>query len=117
MAKDSDGVWMVKLHRVKTGHRVQVAIPAEVAEAVLAVPAMSESYFFWAGNGDPQTCCKGWRRCFAKVFKAAKLKRDGNSPRCHLHMLRDAFAIEKLEAGATMEDVSKLLGHDDIRVI
>lgn len=50
-----------------------------------------------------------------KVFKASKLKRNGQPLRCHLHMLRDTFAIEKLEAGATIEEVSKLLGHYDIR--
>jgi integrase/recombinase XerD len=116
MTRDNDGVWMVKLHRTKTNQWVQVAIPAEVAEAVLAIPAMSDSYFFWSGNGDSQTACKGWRRCLTKVFKAAKLKRNGKSLRCHLHMLRDTFAVEKLEAGATMEEVSELLGHEDLRV-
>lgn len=49
-----------------------------------------------------------------KVFKAAQLKRHGKPLRCHLHMLRDTFAIEKLEAGATMEEVSKLLGHSSL---
>ena len=116
LAQDSDGVWMVKLHRTKTGQWVQIAIPPEVTEALLAVPAMSDSYFFWTGNGDPQTSCKGWRRCLAKVFKAAQLRRNGKPLRCHLHMLRDTFAIEKLEAGATMEEVSRLLGHDNIGV-
>src|SRR5579875_1132157 len=116
LKQDSDGVWMVKLHRAKTGSWVQVAIPPEVAEAVLAVPAMSDTYFFWSGNGDPQTACKGWRRCVTKVFKAAKLKRDGRPLRCHLHMLRDTFAIEKLEAGVRMEEVSELLGHANITV-
>lgn len=105
------GTWMVKLHRTKTGEWVQVAIPREVAEAVLGVPSMSDTYFFWTGHGQPQTACKGWRRCIGKVFKAARLKRNGKLLRCHLHMLRDTFAVEKLEAGATMEEISKLLGH------
>lgn len=101
---------MVELHRTKTGEWVQVAIPPEVADKVLAVPAMSDQYLFWTGNGDAQTACKGWRRCLAKVFKTSKLKRNGKPLRCHLHMLRDTFAIEKLEAGATIEEASKLLG-------
>ncbi len=114
LAKDKEGDWAVKLHRTKTGEWVEVTIPPEVAEAVLALPPMSNEYFFWSGNGEPQTACKGWRRCLTKVFKAAELKRNGKPLRCHLHMLRDTFAIEKLEAGVPMEAVSKLLGHDDI---
>lgn len=116
MAQDKDGIWMVNLHRTKTGSWVQVAIPPEVAQAVLAVPAMSPRYFFWSGNGDPQTACKGWRRCLSKVFTQAKLKRDERKLRCHLHMFRDSFAIEKLEAGVSMEEVSELLGHASIAV-
>ena len=115
LSKDAQGLWMVELHRTKTGEWVQVAIPPEVADRVLAVPAMSDQFLFWTGNGDAQTACKGWRRCLGKVFKASKLKRNGQPLRCHLHMLRDTFAIEKLEAGATIEEVSKLLGHYDIR--
>jgi integrase/recombinase XerD len=116
MAQDADGTWMVKLHRTKTDQWVEVAIPSEAANVVLAVPAMSERYFFWSGNGEPQTCCKGWRRCLAKVFRAAKLTRGGKPLRCHLHMLRDTFAIEKLEAGASLEEVSLLLGHANIKI-
>ena len=114
MAQDTDGVWMVKLHRTKTGEWVQVAIPPQVAEAIIGVPPLNQTYFFWSGNGEPQTACKAWRRSLMKVFKAAQLKRHGKPLRCHLHMLRDTFAIEKLEAGATMEEVSKLLGHSSL---
>ncbi len=116
MAQDAEGVWMVKLHRTKTDQWVEVAIPPEAAKAVLAVPAMSDRYFFWSGNGEPRTCCKGWRRCLAKVFRAAKLVRGTKPLRCHLHMLRDTFAIEKLEAGASLEEVSLLLGHANIKI-
>ncbi len=116
LTQDNDGIWMAKLHRTKTGAWVQVAVPPEVAQALLAVPPMSKQYLFWSGRGDPQTACKGWRRCLMKVFNAAKLERDGKKLRCHLHMLRDTFAIEKLEAGVPLEEVSELLGHANIGV-
>ena len=116
LVQDQDGDWVVKLHRTKTGEWVEVTIPPEAAQAVLALPPLSEEYFFWSGRGEPQTACKGWRRCLAKVFKAADLKRNGKKLRCHPHMLRDTFAIEKLEAGVLMEEVSKLLGHANIGI-
>jgi len=62
-------------------------------------------------DDDAKTEAKGWRRCIGMLFKTAKLKRNSKLLRCHLHMLRDTVAIEKLEVGATMEEVSKLLGH------
>ena len=50
------------------------------------------------------------------MFRAADLKRNGKPLRCHLHMLRHTFAIEKLLAGAPLEDVSLLLGHHSIKI-
>jgi integrase/recombinase XerD len=32
------------------------------------------------------------------------------------HLLRDTFAVEMLNAGSPLEDVSKALGHKSIRV-
>jgi integrase/recombinase XerD len=116
LSKDKNGVWSVLLHRTKNGNPVFVAIPPKVAEAVLEIPALSEQYFFWSGNGRPQTAVRVWRRSLAKVFKAAKLKRSNKPLRCHPHMLRHTFAIEKLLAGASLEDVSLLLAHRSIKV-
>jgi site-specific recombinase XerD len=116
MQQTGDGIWTVMLHRQKNGNPVFVAIPTEVADAMLSIPAMSETYFFWSGNGKAVTAVRGWRRSVEHVFKAAKLKRNGKLLRCHLHMFRHTFAIEKLLAGAPLEDVSLLLGHHSIRI-
>ena len=116
MRRDAHGVWTVMLRRTKNGKPVFVAIPPQIAETVLAVPPLSERHFFWSGNGVPQTGTKDWRRTIARVFKAAQLKRNGKPLRCHLHMIRDTFAIEKLEGGATLEEVSLLLGHSSVKI-
>jgi site-specific recombinase XerD len=116
LSKNEEGVWSVLLHRMKNGNPVFVAIPPQVAEAVLEIPGLGKEHFFWSGNGKPQTAVRGWRRSLAKVFKAAKLKRNNKPLRCHPHMLRHTFAIEKLLAGASLEDVSLLLAHRSIKV-
>jgi len=116
LSQDANGVWRVMLYRQKNGNPVYVAIPNQAAEAVLAIPPMSETYFFWTGNGRPQTAVRGWRRSLEHVYKAAEIKRNGKKLHIHTHMLRHTFAIEKLNAGASLEDVSLLLAHHSIKI-
>jgi len=56
------------------------------------------------------------RRSLEHVYKAAEIKRNGNKLHIHTHMLRHTFAIEKLNAGASLEDVSLLLAHHSIKI-
>ena len=78
LSKDSNGVWRVMLYRQKNGNPVYVAIPGQAAEAVLALPPMSEAYFFWSGNGRPETAVRGWRRSLEHVYDAAKLEHNAD---------------------------------------
>ena len=93
-----------------------MAIPHQAAVAVLAIPPMSEMYFLWSGNGRPETAVRGWRRSLEHVYTAADLKRNGKKLRAHTHMPRHTFAIEKLNAGASLEDLSLLLAHHSIKI-
>jgi integrase/recombinase XerD len=104
------------LRRQKNGNPVYVAIPTTAAEAVLALPPMSDQYFFWTGKGNPGTAVRGWRRSLEHVYEAADLIRHGKKLRVWTHMLRHTFAIEKLNAGVSLEDVSLLLGHRSIKI-
>ena len=54
---------------------------------------MSEMYFFWSGNGRPETAVRGWRRSLEHVYTAADLKRNGKKLRVHTHLLRHTFAM------------------------
>jgi integrase/recombinase XerD len=55
-----------------------------------SLPNSNPHYFFWSGNGDPETAKRGWVRSFALLFKNAALKSpDGTPKRCHSHMFRD----------------------------
>jgi site-specific recombinase XerD len=44
------------------------------------------------------------------------IKRTGINPKLNFHSLRHTFASWLVQAGVTIYEVSKLLGHSDIRV-
>jgi integrase/recombinase XerD len=105
------------LYRAKTGVAVYVPIPPDVAETLRALPSNNPRYFFWSGNGDPQTGCKGWRRSLVRLFEIARIRLpDGTPKRCHAHMFRDTFAVELLNKGVPIDRVSLLLGHSSVKV-
>jgi integrase/recombinase XerD len=106
------GLHKVTTKRKKTGTPVSVPIPPDVATALLALPTAGD-YFFWSGVGKPQSATSNWgQRYIAPVFKEAGITSDGNMLS---HRLRDTFAVDLLEKGVPMEEVSKLLGHASIR--
>jgi site-specific recombinase XerD len=51
-------------------------------------------------------------RVSRKLFKDAGVKSQGNMLS---HRLRDTFAVDLLEKGVPLEEVSKLLGHESIK--
>jgi len=105
------------LYRAKTGVAVCVPIPPDVAEVLRALPSVNPRYFFWSGNGDAQTACKGWRRSLTRLFEIANIQKpDGTPKRCHAHMFRDTFAVELLNKGVPIDRVSLLLGHSSVKV-
>jgi integrase/recombinase XerD len=102
--------WRVVTARAKTGVDVSVAIPPDVAQEMLALVNGNMKYFFWnRGEGQPQTAAKNWSAELRPVFAGAGLP-DG-----HSHQLRDTAAVEWLNAGIRLEDVSRLLGHASVR--
>jgi integrase/recombinase XerD len=107
-------LYRIKTKRQKTGVPVANPIPHELAENLLLLENSNPAYFFWSGNGKVQSATSNWgQRFIAPCFKAAGIKSDGNMLS---HRLRDTFAVDLLEKGVPMEEVSKLLGHKSIRV-
>jgi integrase/recombinase XerD len=105
-----------KLHRIvtsrqKTGTHVSVPIPADVATEILAVANGNPVYVFWSGNGLEESIAKNWAKHIAKLFTDAEL--DGGYMKSH--RLRDTFAVDLLQKGVPLEEVSKLLGHESIK--
>jgi integrase len=119
-------------HTKKTGAKVDCDLPNEAVEALLALSPDRErfrrEYFFWSLRQEKRRGVSGghirWETLSTKwgnfirdmapflSFKNAK----GEPMGFHSHMLRDTFAIEHLLAGVALEDVSKMLTHESIKV-
>lgn len=87
---------------------VSVPIPAD---EVLAVANGNAVYVFWSGNGDEESATKNWAKYLARLFDDAKI----TSGHMRSHRLRDTFAVDLLQKGVPLEEVSKLLGHSSIK--
>jgi len=103
-------LYLVVTSRQKTGTHVSVPLPPAIALEVLSVANEDKRFLFWDGESD---IVKTWTKYFiSPLFKAAKIERGGNMMS---HRLRDTFAVDLLEKGVPLEEVSKLLGHESIK--
>jgi site-specific recombinase XerD len=108
-----NGHYRVVTSRQKTGTDVSVVVPLDIAEELLAVPNDNPTYFFWSGVGAPKSITGNWgKRFIVPAFDEAKIPRNGHML---AHRLRDTFAVDLLEKGVPLEDVSKLLGHTSVK--
>lgn len=83
-------------------------------KALEATPRITETNYFWSGNGKRQTAICDRQGKIKGVFDAAGIfKGMGNAVS---HRFRDTFAVELLLAGVPIERVSVLLGHQSVRV-
>jgi integrase len=107
------GLYRIVTNRQKTGTHVSVPIPDDVALEVLAAPVdCAPEYLFLRGTADVELSVKRWQTDFRNVFEAAGLLNTGFMIS---HRLRDTFAVDLLEKGVPLEEVSKLLGHESIK--
>jgi len=102
------------LYTQKTGVPVYTVLPDSVLSALEATPRITDTRYFWSGQGKRETVICHWQMRLKKVFDLAKVsKGEGNAIS---HRFRDTFAVELLLAGAPIERVSILLGHQSVRV-
>jgi len=96
--------------RSKAGVEVSVPIPPDVAMELLAVADGNPRYVFWQTWGvQPETATKKWHKDLHALFLKAGL------PEGRPLQLRDMAAVEWLNAGIPLEDVSRLFGHASVR--
>jgi len=98
------------LYTQKTGVLVFTILPDFVVRALDAIPRVTPTHFFWSGADDLDGVVSSWRKRLRKLFQFA------NVPDGHAHRFRDTFATELLLAGVPIERVSRLLGHQSVRV-
>jgi integrase len=85
-----------------------------VLTALEATPSVTDTRYFWSGQGKRQTAVDDWQGKIKKVFDLAGISKGlGNAVS---HRLRDTFAAELLLAGVPIERVSVLPGHQGVRV-
>jgi integrase/recombinase XerD len=103
-------LYRIVTSRQKTGVHVSVPIPKDVADELLTLS--NPQYFFISGKEHPDTPRTAWARKFIRpLFEKAKI----NGGWMKSHRLRDTFAVDLLQQGVPLEDVSKLLGHRSIK--
>ena len=109
----ASGLYRITTARQKTGTHVSVPIPPAVALELLAVNNENPRFVFWSGNGAEESITKSWAKYYVvPAFRAAKITNGGHMMS---HRLRDTFAVDLLEKGVPLEEVSKLLGHESIK--
>jgi integrase/recombinase XerD len=94
----------VFLRTAKTGTKVFCPLPKTVLDALNAIGAKSD-YYFWSGESKPKSAVGNYQRALRVLFDLAQL------PRVHAHLLRHTFATELLTAGNSIETVAALLGN------
>jgi integrase len=97
-------------YRLKNGSEVWTVVPHWVIAKLQAAPHDSSAYFFWSGVGHPHTRASKWFSRLRKLLNLAGL------PHRTPHNFRHHFAVEHLLRGTPIEDVSRLLGHNDISI-
>jgi integrase len=97
-------------YRLKNGSEVWTVVPEWVIGKLQTAPHDSDTYFFWSGAGSPHTRASKWFSRLRKLLDLARL------PHRTPHNFRHHFAVEHLLNGTPIEDVSRLLGHNDISV-
>jgi site-specific recombinase XerD len=100
----------LRLHTQKTGSHVYVPLPPFVVAALDACPRMSESYWFWTGNGKLSTAVGDWQ---GRLLNLSSIAKVGH---LHAHRFRDTFAVALLLEGVPVERIAILLGHSSIKV-
>lgn len=107
------GIYRVVTARQKTGTDVSVPLPPGIAEEILAAaPSKDSEYIFWSGGSKGRSQVIMWgSRYIRPLFEAAGVR----SGHMISHRLRDTFAVDLLQKGVPLEEVSKLLGHESIK--
>lgn len=102
------------LYTQKTGVPVYTVLPDSVLRALELTPRVSETRFFWSGQGKREHAVCDWQGKIKDAFDGAGIVKGLSN--AVSHRLRDTFAVELLLAGVPLERVAILLGHQSIKI-
>lgn len=104
----------IRYYRKKTRRSVRrvhvvVPLPEWLVERIKALPLQNGTYYFCHGSTLLVSAVDVWHSRLRRLFQVAEV-RDGGS-----HRFRHTFATRLLEAGESLEDVSRWLGHASVK--
>lgn len=102
------------LYTAKTRVPVYTLLPDFVLRALEATPRVTETRFFWSGQGKREHVVCDWQGKIKDAFDAAGIVKGLSN--AVSHRLRDTFAVELLLAGVPLERVAVLLGHQSVKI-
>ena len=99
---------VLELYTAKSGTKVRLPLNPVALKALRKIPKDS-AHFFWSGKSKRRTCINIWEGTFKKMFQRAGFPG-------HSHQLRHTYAVNLLQHGVSMGNVSTLLGHRSIKI-
>ncbi|MGA2810240.1 MAG: site-specific integrase [Candidatus Acidiferrum sp.] len=110
LAKESLDGKRLHLYTAKTGEPVVMPLPEFVVKALASIERESSKFYFWSGESKIPGAVSLWRKRLARVFEDAGIQNG------HSHRFRATFAVALLQAGTSIEVVSRSLGHQSLKI-
>jgi len=116
---DRDTAWRANFIQKKTKKRCVVIVPSEVAEMLFSLRYMLDDGGFWFMKYRPvgkryRALTKKWYKQIVDLFADVQRIHGKFEHHATPHTLRDSAAIQWLNDGMSIQDVSKHLGHQNI---
>ena len=112
----------IRITQYKTGKPLSIPLSAEIGEAIIAYlkygrPSSEESAIFLSHNA-PFQPLNHHNNFNSEIRKYMRLAGIDFTAKRHsgVHTLRSSFATNMLKQGASLDNISQILGHSDINV-
>lgn len=101
----------VMLYAQKNRGEINLPLPPEVLSELQSCDRYSGEFYFWTGEGKPETAAGNYRRTLRDLGSHCEV------PDLHPHRLRDTFAVRLLQSEVTLDRVARALGDRSVRVV